>query len=36
MLSYNNEKSKRVLGMEYMEYEKTVRDMLADLSEKGL
>ncbi|KAJ2924838.1 hypothetical protein H1R20_g12264, partial [Candolleomyces eurysporus] len=24
MMSYNNEKSKRVLGMEYMEYEKTL------------
>jgi hypothetical protein len=35
-MSYNNEKSKRVLGIEYMDYEKTARDMLRDLSERGL
>ncbi|RXW23017.1 hypothetical protein EST38_g2832 [Candolleomyces aberdarensis] len=28
MLSYNNEKSKRVLGMEYMEYEKMLSSLL--------
>ncbi|KAJ2911554.1 hypothetical protein MD484_g8861, partial [Candolleomyces efflorescens] len=36
IMSFSNVKSKRVLGMDYREYEKTVRDMLTDLSERGL
>jgi len=35
MVKYNSEKSKKVLGLKYREYEETTRDMLQELSERG-